>query len=240
MSRSVLDVGQRDVGDGGVEHDHQLRDRDEHEGPAEMDVLPGRARCSVVVAVSDMGFLRVGVRVEQCRWTSCRSDGRVHGGRQDDLVDDPGDASSVGVLAEDEEAVQDDAGEGRREQVDVDVGADLAALPGPLEDRAGDAAILGPRTSRRKASANSASRLIAVSTLANVATALLVGEAAEAAGRRDEVAAQAAGVGHARAVCLDREQGVDDQARPCRSSGGRAWPCDAFARVATASMVSRS
>ncbi len=39
-----LDVGQRDVGDGAVEHHHQLGHRDEHERPAEVTVA-GRRRC---------------------------------------------------------------------------------------------------------------------------------------------------------------------------------------------------
>ena len=53
--------------------------------------------------------------------------------------------------------MQDDAGEGRGEQVEVEVGADLAAVAGPLEDGAGDRE-LGPMKSRRNASANSGSR----------------------------------------------------------------------------------
>ena len=34
-----LDVGQRDVDDGAVEHHHQLRHGDEHEGPSEVELL---------------------------------------------------------------------------------------------------------------------------------------------------------------------------------------------------------
>ena len=52
----------------------------------------------------------------------------------DDLVDDAGDGLLVGGLARDEAAVQDDPGQGRGEQVEVDVRGDLAALAGALED----------------------------------------------------------------------------------------------------------
>ena len=78
----------------------------------------------------------------------------------------------VGLLAEQEHAVQDDPGEGGGEQVEVDVGADLAALAGALVDRCGDGATLGPMKSRRKASANSGSRPIAVSTAARTVCAI--------------------------------------------------------------------
>src|SRR3954451_14197515 len=45
-------------------------------------------------------------------------------GRQDDLVDDAGDEVLGRRLADHEEAVQHDAGQGRREELDVDVVAD--------------------------------------------------------------------------------------------------------------------
>src|SRR5215212_10637532 len=64
------------------------------------------------------------------------SDGSAHSasGRQDDLVDDAGDELLGGELADEDEAVHDDPGQGRGEQVDVDLGADLATGDGPLED----------------------------------------------------------------------------------------------------------
>ena len=50
-------------------------------------------------------------------------------GRQDDLVDHPGDRVSVVACSPSTKMpVQDDPGERRGDQVDVDVGADLAAV----------------------------------------------------------------------------------------------------------------
>ena len=58
-------------------------------------------------------------------------------GREDDLVDHPDDEGLVGLLAEDELVVQDDAGQRVRHEVEVDVVAQLAALAGALEERRG-------------------------------------------------------------------------------------------------------
>src|SRR4051794_31165037 len=57
-------------------------------------------------------------------------------GREDDGVHDPGDELASGLLAAQEDAVQDDAGQHVEDQVEVDVGAQLAAGTGPLEQLA--------------------------------------------------------------------------------------------------------
>ena len=69
-------------------------------------------------------------------------------GGQDDLVEDAIDEVRAGGLAEHEDAVQDDARQGRADQVDVGVVAELAAVAGPLEDGR-RWATLGPRTGVR-------------------------------------------------------------------------------------------
>src|SRR6478735_5480768 len=77
------------------------------------------------------------IRRSFCRGSVVR--GRVAGGgRQDDLVDHAGDQVRRGQLAHDENAVQDDAGEGRLQQREVDVVTQLAALPGSLPDLLGE------------------------------------------------------------------------------------------------------
>src|SRR4051812_2486215 len=58
-------------------------------------------------------------------------------GREDDLVDDALDELLGGSLADEEEAVQHDPGQGRGEQLDVHVRTDLAARLGALEERLG-------------------------------------------------------------------------------------------------------
>src|SRR3954454_15624956 len=52
------------------------------------------------------------IRRSFCRGSVVRGRG-AGGGRQDDLVDHAGDEVGVGLLAHDENAVQDDPGEGR-------------------------------------------------------------------------------------------------------------------------------
>ena len=126
MSRSA-DVRQRDVGDGGVEHHHQLGHGDEHERPTEV---------ALVEPVEEAGAM-VEAEVMVCRPVGGRGLGSSRGG-QDDLVDHACHGLLVGGLPEHEAAVQDDPGQGRGEQVEIEVGGDLAAGTGPLEDPAGD------------------------------------------------------------------------------------------------------
>src|SRR3954453_9434101 len=78
-----------------------------------------------VSGASLSGATRVSVMCCVTFWWRDVSRGRG-GGRQDDLVDDAGDDVPRGDLADEDEAVHDDPGQGRGEQVDVDVRADLA------------------------------------------------------------------------------------------------------------------
>src|SRR5689334_14203979 len=119
------------------------------------------------------------------------------GGREDDLVDDLGDELLVGQLTHDVHAVQDDACECGGEEVDVDTRAELAAVPGALEDGVGQGSLgandLAPEGRREV--------LVPVDRGDDAGEGghgLLVGQATHAAERRDEVASQAAGVGHLR------------------------------------------
>src|SRR3954453_3889453 len=67
------------------------------------------------------------------------ADGRTGdaSGRQDDLVDDALHELLGGALADEEEPMQHDPGQGRGQQLDVHVRTDLAALLGALEERLG-------------------------------------------------------------------------------------------------------
>ena len=105
--------------------------------------------------------------------------------------------------------MQTDAGQGRSDQVEVDALAELAAVAGPLEDQpahrglgADDALAerggeLGVAADRGEHARERGDRAV-------------VGEAADAAERREQVAAQGAGVGDLLGA-LRREQRVDDQ-----------------------------
>ena len=130
-----LDVGQRDVGDGGVQDHHQLRDRDEDEGPAEVELAlraglqPARRPGSVLSrCVTSLPSVWSGSGV--CGLSAGAA--RPHAaGREDDLVDEGRDGLLGRGLAEHEGPVQDHARQSGRHQVDVDVRVGSRRGPGP-------------------------------------------------------------------------------------------------------------
>ena len=192
-----FDERQGNVGDGAVEHHHQLGRRDEHQGPAEVRVLSGGPGRGLEVAHL-ASFLLLEVRGARKR------------GGQDDLVDHPDDQGCVGQLAEDVDTVQHDAGERGSDQVEVEIGSHVAALAGPVEDLAGDGELGADHLA-----AEGRTELLVPGECRDHARERrhrrLVGEAAGTAVELDEVATQGAGVGRL-GHRLDREEGVDDQA----------------------------
>src|SRR6478736_3068946 len=88
-----------------------------------------RVAPSSIVSSSDM-WVSLALLRGRGRRVGCQRGG------QDDLVDHLADRVLVGRKPHQEETVQTDAGECRREQVEVDALAELATGLGPLEDQA--------------------------------------------------------------------------------------------------------
>ena len=140
-----LDVGQRDVGDGARRAPPSAARRRSARGPSR-----GAARVLGRARLPASGVcVGVGHEFPSLRW--CRSGVRVAGG-EDDLVDHRGDRARGWCCSPRRKTrCRTMPGEGGREQVEVEVRRGSRRGPWPARRSARDAAILGPRNSRRNA-----------------------------------------------------------------------------------------
>ena len=157
-----------------------------------------------------MVFLCLVSRARGCR-SAAAGGGRAHRGGEDDLVDDPGDECLVGQLAQDVDAVEDDAGQGRGEQVEVDVAGISPRSRARSKIDAGQRGLGADDVACGTPSANSRSREIAVITLAKVATVRSSVRPPWPQNASSRSPRSVAGVRGLRGA-LGREQGVDDEA----------------------------
>ena len=175
--------------DGAVEHHHQLRDRDEDERPAQVRLAcrPTARRGLGVDGRRVMGSHGV----LWSRWVGEADRRRRGGGRQDDLVDDPGDEVRGRGLAHEEEAVQDDPGQGRARAARCRRRRRSRRAPWPARRSPWRRPSLGARTSRAERLGELGVAGDRGEDRAEGVDLGLVGEAAVAAERGDQVAAQA-------------------------------------------------
>src|SRR3954453_13514383 len=174
-----------------------------------------------VSSVMGVGSLSMGGRERS-------ADGRTGdaSGRQDDLVDDALHELLGGALADEEEPMQHDPGQGRGQQLDVHVRTDLAALLGALEERLGAGQLGGEHLVAERLGELGVAGDRGEDRAEGVDLGL-VGQPTVAAEGRDQVTAQGAGVDHALlgevvlpGVVLERVDDQLDLAVPAAVEGG--------------------